>query len=106
MELFARRARTNNHPDVLKELRMIVMHLIDREYKSEIDQTLDFSAQLIQLAILYRGRLTSLIAHWLRIGYCQGNLHLPHSYRIDTAVFARFHMFSHFPTVNARCQLC
>ena len=73
LELFARRARTKNHPDVLKELRMIVMHLIDREYKSEIDQTLDFPTQLIKLAELYRYRLTTLVAHWLRIGYCQGN---------------------------------
>ena len=73
LELFARRARTNNHPDVLKELRMIVMHLIDREYKSEIDQTLNFSTQLIKLAELYRERLTTLVSHWLRIGYCQGN---------------------------------
>ena len=73
LELFARRARTKNHPDVLKELRMIVMHLIDREYKSEIDQTLDFPTQLIKLAELYRARLTTLVAHWLRIGYCQGN---------------------------------
>ena len=73
LELFARRARNNNHPDVLKELRMIVMHLIDREYKSEIDQTLDYSTQLIKLAELYRERLTTLVAHWLRIGYCQGN---------------------------------
>ena len=73
LELFARRARTKNHPDVLKELRMIVMHLIDREYKSEIDQTLDFPTQLIKLAELYRDRLTILVAHWLRIGYCQGN---------------------------------
>ena len=73
LELFARRARTKSHPDVLKELRMIVVHLIDREYKSEIDQTLDFSNQLIKLAELYRDRLTTLVAHWLRIGYCQGN---------------------------------
>ena len=73
LELFARRARTNNNPDVLNELRMIVMHLIDREYKSEIDQTLDFPTQLIKLAELYRDRLTTLVAHWLRIGYCQGN---------------------------------
>ena len=73
LELFARRARTNNHPDHLKELRMIVMHLIDREYKSEIDQTRDFSTQLIKLAELYRDRLTTLVAHWLRTGYCQGN---------------------------------
>jgi uncharacterized protein YdiU (UPF0061 family) len=73
LELFARRVRNNNHPDVLKELRMIVTHLIDREYKSEIDQTLDFSTQLIKLAELYRERLSSLVTHWLRIGYCQGN---------------------------------
>ena len=52
---------------------MIVLHLIDREYKSEIDQTLDFSTQLIQLAELYQDRLTNLVANWLRIGYCQGN---------------------------------
>ena len=73
LELFARRARNNKHPEMLKELRMIVLHLIDREYKAEIDQTLDFSSQLIQLAELYRERLTALVAHWLRIGYCQGN---------------------------------
>ena len=73
LELFARRARNSDHPDVLKELRMIVLHLIDREYKSEIDQTLDFSTQLIQLAELYKDRLTNLVANWLRIGYCQGN---------------------------------
>ena len=73
LELFARRARNSDHPDVLKELRMIVLHLIDREYKSEIDQTRDFSTQLIQLAELYKDRLTNLVANWLRIGYCQGN---------------------------------
>ena len=73
LELFARRARNSDHPDVLKELRMIVLHLIDREYKSEIDQTRDFSTQLIQLAELYQDRLTNLVANWLRIGYCQGN---------------------------------
>ncbi len=73
LELFARRARNNKNPKILNELRMIVLHLIDREYKSEIDQTLDFSSQLIKLAELYRERLTSLVAHWLRTGYCQGN---------------------------------
>ena len=52
---------------------MIVLHLIDREYKSEIDQSLDFPSQVVKLAELYRDRLTTLVAHWLRIGYCQGN---------------------------------
>ena len=73
LELFARRARKNLQSEEMEELRMLVLHLIDREYKSEIDPMLDFSNQLIQLATLYRGRLSSLIAHWLRIGYCQGN---------------------------------
>ena len=73
LELFARRARNSNDPSVLKELQMIVLHLIDREYKSEIDQSLNFPSQVVKLAELYRDRLTTLVAHWLRIGYCQGN---------------------------------
>ena len=52
---------------------MIVSHLIEREYKSEIDQTLGFADQLVELAKLFRQRLTSMVANWLRVGYCQGN---------------------------------
>ncbi len=73
LELFARRARINAHPKALEELRLIVSHLIEREYKNEIDQTLDFSEQLIELATLFCQRLTSLVTHWIRVGYCQGN---------------------------------
>ncbi len=73
LELFARRARNNAHPRALEELRMIVSHLIEREYKNDINQDLVFVDQLIQLAKLFRQRLTSLVANWLRIGYCQGN---------------------------------
>lgn len=73
LELFARRARINAHPGASEELRMIVSHLIDREYKSEIDQNLAFADQLIELAMLFRQRLTSLVANWQRVGYCQGN---------------------------------
>jgi len=73
LELFARRARSNAHPGAFEELHMIVSHLIEREYKKEIDQNLGFADQLIELAKLFRQRLTSLIANWLRVGYCQGN---------------------------------
>jgi uncharacterized protein YdiU (UPF0061 family) len=73
LELFARRARNNAHPRALEELRMIVSHLIDREYKSDINQDLVFEDQLVELARLFRQRLTSLVANWQRIGYCQGN---------------------------------
>jgi uncharacterized protein YdiU (UPF0061 family) len=73
IELFARRVRGNAHPKAFEELRMIVSHLIEREYKSEIDQGLPFAEQLVELAKLFRQRLTSLVANWLRVGYCQGN---------------------------------
>ena len=52
---------------------MIVEHLIEREYKDEIDQLQPFNEQVIELAILFRGRLTALVANWIRVGYCQGN---------------------------------
>ena len=73
LELFARRARNNAHPRASEELRMIVSHLIEREYKSDINQDLAFGDQLVELAKLFRLRLTALVANWLRVGYCQGN---------------------------------
>jgi uncharacterized protein YdiU (UPF0061 family) len=73
LELFARRARSNAHPKATEELHMIVSHLIEREYKSDIDQTLGFADQLVELAKHFRQRLISLVANWLRVGYCQGN---------------------------------
>ena len=78
LELFARRDRSNAHPKASEELSMIVSHLIEREYKSDINQNLDiadqnYADQLVELAKLFRDRLTSLVANWLRVGYCQGN---------------------------------
>ncbi|NBU29415.1 MAG: hypothetical protein EBS42_14750, partial [Caulobacteraceae bacterium] len=73
LELFARRVRRAAHPGALRELRMIAAHLIERNYRPEIDPTLPFSEQLVELALLFRQRLVALVAHWLRVGYCQGN---------------------------------
>jgi uncharacterized protein YdiU (UPF0061 family) len=73
LELFARRARSNAHPRALEELRMIVSHLIEREYKIDINQHLVFADQLVELAKLFRQRLALLVANWQRVGYCQGN---------------------------------
>lgn len=73
VELFARRARSHAHPEVFEELRMIVTHLIDREYKQEIDQSAPLADQVLELAKLFSLRLSSLVAHWLRVGFCQGN---------------------------------
>jgi uncharacterized protein YdiU (UPF0061 family) len=73
LELFARRVRRQAHPQALHQLRLIVAHLIERNYRQEIDPRLEFSDQVVELAGLFRGRLTALVAHWLRVGYCQGN---------------------------------
>ena len=97
LELFARRARTIEHPNSLKELEMIVQHLIDREYKGEIDLALSFSKQLIQLAELFRERLSSLVANWIRVGYCQGNFNGDNcpagGYTLDYGPFGFCEMF-------------
>ena len=73
IELFARRVKNNTYDHALDELRMIVEHLIEREYKKKIDQSLMLADQIIELAKLFTERLTSLIANWLRVGFCQGN---------------------------------
>lgn len=73
IELFGRRARNNEHPEAMKELEQIVLHLIDREYDDVIDQHLSTPEKVLMLAREYRNRFTSLIANWVRVGYCQGN---------------------------------
>ena len=73
LELFGRRARSNEHPKAMEELEMIVMHLIDREYHDEINENLTTVEKLLVLVEKFSNRLTSLIADWLRVGYCQGN---------------------------------
>lgn len=73
IELFSRRARRNEHPGAMEELEKIVLHLIDREYNGVIDQTLPTAEKAVLLAREFRSRLTSLVANWIRVGYCQGN---------------------------------
>jgi uncharacterized protein YdiU (UPF0061 family) len=73
IELFGRRARKNEHPQAMKELEMIVLHLMDREYSDVIDKNLTMSEKVLNLASEFRSRLTSLVANWIRVGYCQGN---------------------------------
>ena len=73
LELFGRRTRSRAHPDAAEELRMIVEHLIEREYVADIDRDQSFEKQVVELTELFRGRLTRLVANWIRVGYCQGN---------------------------------
>jgi uncharacterized protein YdiU (UPF0061 family) len=86
VELFARRTREganfdNNfdghlktiHFERMKELEQIVLHLIEREYADVIDSQLSLPDKVVLLASEFRSRLTSLIANWIRVGFCQGN---------------------------------
>ena len=73
LELFARRVRSNAHPGARRELQQITAHLIERNYSTEINAALPFPQQVLELARLLRGRLTALVANWIRVGYCQGN---------------------------------
>jgi len=73
LELFARRTRKNEHPKAMQELEKIVLHLIDREYTDVIKRQLTTPEKVVLLANGFRHRLTSLVANWIRVGYCQGN---------------------------------
>jgi len=73
IELFGRRARKNEHPEAMEELEKIVLHVIDREYADVIDTALSTAEKVVLLAREFRSRLTSLVANWIRVGYCQGN---------------------------------
>ena len=73
LELFARRVRSNSHNEAFNELKIIVQHLINRNYKEDIDPNNSFPEKVIKLAYFYRERLISLVANWMRVGYCQGN---------------------------------
>lgn len=73
VELFARRARKQEHAEAMQELELIVRHVIEREYKDEIDTSAPFSEQVVLLARLYGQRLARMVTHWMRVGFCQGN---------------------------------
>ena len=77
LELFSRRTRDDESPEehlkAMQELEKIVLHLIDREYADVVDNQLSMPEKVLLLAHAFRGRLTSLIAKWIRVGFCQGN---------------------------------
>jgi uncharacterized protein YdiU (UPF0061 family) len=62
VELFSRRVRKQEHPQAMAELEMIVLHLIDREYRNVIDKTRSTAEKVVLLAREFRNRLTSLVS--------------------------------------------
>ena len=99
LELFGRRARKNEHENALKELEMIVLHLIDAEFSEVINQDLKLDEKIILLAKEFQNRLTSLVANWIRVGYCQGNFNSDNcaagGFTLDYGPFGFIEMFDH-----------
>ncbi|MDB2562247.1 protein adenylyltransferase SelO family protein [Sulfurimonas sp.] len=97
LELFGRRARKNEHSKAMEELEMIVLHLIDREYSDVIDKDLTSKEKVLLLAREFRNRLSSLVANWIRVGYCQGNFNGDNcaagGYTLDYGPFGFIDMF-------------
>ena len=73
LELFGRRARKNEHGTAMEELKMIVLHLIDIHYSEVIEKNLSVAEKVLVLAREFCKRLTTLVANWIRVGFCQGN---------------------------------
>jgi uncharacterized protein YdiU (UPF0061 family) len=97
VELFGRRARKKEHPKAMEELEKMVLHLIDREYSEVIDKSLTLQEKVLLLASEFRSRLTSLVANWIRVGYCQGNFNSDNTavggFTLDYGPFGFIDMF-------------
>ncbi len=50
-----------------------MLHAIDREYADLVDRQLTTPENVLLLARAFQGRLTSLVANWIRVGFCQDN---------------------------------
>ena len=97
IELFGRRARKKEHSKAMEELEKMVLHLIDREYSEIIDESLTLQEKVLLLASEFRSRLTSLVANWIRVGYCQGNFNSDNTavggFTLDYGPFGFIDMF-------------
>jgi uncharacterized protein YdiU (UPF0061 family) len=99
MELFGRRARKDEHENALKELEIFVEHVIDREYSKVIEKDLSIEEKVLKLASEFSKRLASLVANWIRVGYCQGNFNSDNTalggFTLDYGPFGFIDMFDH-----------
>jgi uncharacterized protein YdiU (UPF0061 family) len=77
VELFGRRARHNAHPRALAELEAIFLHAFEREYPDLAaalhGPEVTLADKVVAMAREFGERLSHLVAHWIRVGYCQGN---------------------------------
>jgi len=82
----------------MEELEQIVLHAIEREYPTVIDNKLSTPEKVVLLAQAFRSRLTSLVANWIRVGFCQGNFNSDNcaigGFTLDYGPFGFIDMFN------------
>lgn len=97
LELFGRRARINEHPKAMEELEKIVLYAIEREYSDVVGMHLPIQEKILLFAQEFQKRLTSLVANWIRVGYCQGNFNADNcavgGFTLDYGPFGFIDMF-------------
>ena len=97
LELFARRAKKNEHQEAQKELEMFILHVINREYNQNIKEDLAFDEKVILLAKEFTNRITTMVSNWIRVGYCQGNFNSDNTalggFTLDYGPFGFIDMF-------------
>lgn len=72
VELYNRRFKKNRDSNALKELTMLVKHIIFREY-SDISKNMPFEDQVISMLKSASHKFAALVCEWMRVGYVQGN---------------------------------
>jgi uncharacterized protein YdiU (UPF0061 family) len=73
LELWSRRAGRNVE-GALEELRGLVDHALDREFRGVVDPSLPEKERLLGLVRAFAERQATLSVAWLRVGYVQGNM--------------------------------
>jgi uncharacterized protein YdiU (UPF0061 family) len=72
IELFARRVRKEGSGDnERRQLEKIVTHALEREFPDETMPEAMSERALLLMQLVADG-LSSLVANWLRVGFCQG----------------------------------
>eukprot|EP00759_Apiculatamorpha_spiralis_P038080 PhF_6_TR37547/c0_g1_i1/m.55613 len=69
-ELYSRRIR-NGTTTLIEPFQAFLLHAAQREGYTISDE--GSPTQVLSILRQYMERLTTLIAHWIRVGYCQGN---------------------------------
>jgi len=69
----ARRAWRKSASDARDALEAIVRHVIVREFSETDDPKASLAKRVLLLLRESSRRIALLVAHWLRVGYCQGN---------------------------------